>query len=70
MRLGTKMNETMFKNIVFDDFLLTKNINIIFCLKYSLQREHPTLTKQDFLCIKVTLHLSILLQLIQLMTAI
>ena len=64
------MNETMFKNIVFDDFLLTKNINIIFCLKYSLQREHPTLSKQDFLCIKMTHHLSILLQLMELITAI
>ena len=68
MRLGTKMNETMFKNNFFDDFLLTKNIDIIFCLKYSLQREHPTLRKQDFLCIKMTHHLSILLQLIQLIS--
>jgi len=55
----------MFKNY----FLLTKK-NKLFCLKYSLQREHTTIRKQDFLCIKVTLNLSILLQLIELLSAI
>jgi len=52
-------------------FLLTKNKNKnILCLKYSLQREHTPISKPDFLCIKMPLHLSILLQLIELITAI
>ena len=52
---------------VFSNWRIKRNDS---CLKYSLQKEHTTISKQDFICIKITLHLSVLLQLIQLISAI
>ena len=57
------MNETMLKRC----FLISKKIKNRSAVSYSMQREHTALIKQTFLCFKMTLHLSILLQLTELL---
>ena len=56
----------MFKNY----FLLTKYKNKNILPEVFTAKGHTTINKQECLCIKMTLHLSILLQLIEFISAI
>ena len=51
----------MFKNY----FLLTKNKNKNILSEVFASKGHTSISKQDFICIKMTHHLSILLQLME-----